>query len=54
MNRLPIAARLLALTLIQSTDRTITRIAETRNYLCQARFAERFQKRFGYWPPTVR
>lgn len=42
------------LMLIQSTDWTIGRIAESCGYLSRARFAERFQKRFGYLPSAVR
>ncbi|WP_269458939.1 helix-turn-helix transcriptional regulator [Pseudomonas chlororaphis] len=42
------------LMLLQSTDWTISRIAEASGYLSRARFAERFQKRFGYLPSAVR
>lgn len=50
-----IEARMLyALRLLHSTDHSIGRIAESSGYACQSRFAERFRKRFGFHPSTVR
>ncbi|OLF54345.1 AraC family transcriptional regulator [Pseudomonas chlororaphis] len=42
------------LMLLQSTDWSISRIAEACGYLSRARFAERFQKRFGQRPSALR
>ncbi|WP_240702115.1 helix-turn-helix domain-containing protein [Trinickia terrae] len=43
-----------AMMLVQTTAWAMTRIAEACGYKSRARFAERFQDRFGYPPSTVR
>jgi len=43
-----------ALMLVQTTDWSITLIAQACGYKSRARFSERFQQRFGYLPSTVR
>jgi len=40
--------------LLQSTKWDMTRISEACGYKSRARFTERFQKRFGHSPSTIR
>lgn len=43
-----------ALMLLQTTSWSIPRVAEACGYLSRARFASRFQERFGFLPSSVR
>jgi len=43
-----------AMMLVQTTRWDMTRIAEACGYKSRARFSERFQKRFGYAPSSIR
>lgn len=44
----------LAMTLLQSTDRAVARIAWDVGYQSASRFAIRFRERFGFAPTTIR
>lgn len=44
----------IAMTLLQSTDRPIARVAQDVGYASASRFAVRFRERFGFAPTAVR